>query len=125
LAPSFPPAAPIVLVVEDEPLLRMMAVDLVEDAGFDALEAADGDEAVRILETRDDIRVVFTDVHMPGKLDGVELAARVRDRWPPVGIIVTSGRMMKDEVALPSRGVFLAKPYSHRHVVQLLQQMTA
>lgn len=80
-----------VLIVEDEPLLRLMAIDVVEDAGFDAVEASDADEAIRILESRTDITIVFTDIDMPGSMDGLRLAAAVRDRWPPIRIIVTSG----------------------------------
>jgi CheY-like chemotaxis protein len=85
-------ATPAILVVEDEPLLRLMAVDIVEDAGFEALSAATADEALAILETRADVRLVFTDVQMPGSMDGLRLAHAVRDRWPPVELIVTSGR---------------------------------
>ena len=86
------PTGPLVLVVEDEPLLRLAAVEMVEDAGYVAVEAADAFEAVRILESRDDIRIVFTDIDMPGGMSGVTLAAAIRDRWPPIDIIMTSGR---------------------------------
>lgn len=80
----------VVLVVEDEPILRMTAVDMVEDAGFEAVEAADATEAIRILERRLDIRIVFTDIDMPRGIDGMKLAALIRDRWPPIEIILTS-----------------------------------
>jgi CheY-like chemotaxis protein len=73
-----------VLVVEDEALLRLMAVTVVEDAGFKPIEASNADEAVRILESRNDIRIVFTDINMPESMDGMKLAACIRDRWPPV-----------------------------------------
>lgn len=86
---------PIVLVVEDSAILRLMAVDIVEQAGFDAIEAGDADEAVRILESRNDIRIVFTDIDMPGSMDGMKLAACIRDRWPPVEIILTSGHLRR------------------------------
>ena len=82
---------PVVLIVEDEPLVRLGAVQAIEDAGFEVIEAANADEAIRILENRSDIRVVFTDIHMPGSIDGLKLAHAVRDRWPPIKIIVTSG----------------------------------
>ena len=87
-----PPTATAVLIVEDEPLVRFCAVQTVEEAGFAVIEAANADEAIAILESRRDIRVVFTDIHMPGSMDGLKLAHAVRDRWPPIKIIVTSGR---------------------------------
>lgn len=119
------PATQVVLVVEDEPLLRLMAVDLVEEAGFTAIEAANADEAVAILEQRQDIRIVFTDVDMPGSMDGLKLALAVRDRWPPIEIIVTSGHVRLTEVNLPVRTVFFPKPYDSRLVVDTMQRMGA
>lgn len=116
-------ARPAVLVVEDEPLLRMMAVDLVEDAGFEAIEAANADEAIKILECRSDIRVVFTDIDMPGSMDGLLLAAAVRDRWPPIEIILTSGHVHITEVEVPLGGVFFSKPYDHSALTRTLQAM--
>jgi CheY-like chemotaxis protein len=115
----------IVLVVEDEPLLRLMAVDLVEEAGFEAIEAADADEAVRILETRTDIRIVFTDIDMPGSMDGMMLAAAVRDRWPPIEIVIVSGHRRRDDIELPHRSVFFSKPYDPSVVTATLQRMAA
>lgn len=112
-----------VLVVEDEPLLRLMAMDLVEDAGFEAIEAADADEAVRILEARTDIRIVFTDIDMPGSMNGMKLAAAVRDRWPPIDIIIVSGHVRLSDVDLPDRSVFFSKPYDWRKVTATLHRM--
>src|SRR4029079_550967 len=80
-----------VLVVEDESLIRMDIVDCLEEAGFLIAEASNADEAINILQSRADIRLVFTDIHMPGSMDGLKLAAFVRKRWPPIKIIVTSG----------------------------------
>jgi CheY-like chemotaxis protein len=77
-------ALPVVLVVEDDPLLRMLAVEVVEEAGFIAIEARDADEAVILLESRTDIALLFTDINMPGSMDGLKLAHAVRDRWPPI-----------------------------------------
>lgn len=111
-----------VLVVEDEPLLRMMAVDLVEDAGFEAVEASNADEAVLILEQRGDIRIVFTDIDMPGSMDGLKLAAAIRDRWPPIEIIITSGHIRANEVVLPPRSVFFSKPYDHQKVTAKIRE---
>jgi CheY-like chemotaxis protein len=113
----------VVLVVEDEPLLRMMAVDLVEDAGFQAVEAADAAQAIAILETRPDIRIVFSDIDMPSGMDGMRLAAAIRDRWPPIQIVLTSGYFSEDEVRMPARCVFFPKPYVPEKVVQALWQM--
>jgi CheY-like chemotaxis protein len=96
---------------------------VAEDAGFEAIEAADADEAVRILESRDDIRLVFTDIDMPGSMDGMKLAATVRDRWPPVEIILTSGHIAAQNVTLPERGVFFPKPYDAREVSQAMRRM--
>jgi DNA-binding NtrC family response regulator len=113
----------VVLVVEDEVVLRLMAVAVVESAGFEAIEASNADEAIRILESRDDIRIVFTDIDMPGSMDGMKLAACVRDRWPPVEIIVTSGHIAPENVTLPERGVFFPKPYDPWEVSQTMRRM--
>ncbi|OJY02453.1 MAG: hypothetical protein BGP04_13185 [Rhizobiales bacterium 62-17] len=113
---------PVVLVVEDEPLQRMMAVDMVEDAGFVATEAADAREAERILESRRDIRLVFTDVDMPNGMDGMQLASRIRDRWPSVHIILTSGHVMRRDVLLPSGAVFFPKPYRPAEVIAQIRR---
>lgn len=111
MAPGTQRKTPAVLIVEDEPLVRLSAVETVESAGFEVIEAANADEAIRILESRSDIRVVFTDLHMPGSMDGLKLAHAVRNRWPPIKIIVTSGRETLAEQDLPAGGRFFAKPY--------------
>src|SRR5437868_6533693 len=90
----------VILVVEDEFLIRMATADVIRDAGFEVLEAADADGAIAILESRGDIRVVFTDIHMPGSMDGAKLAQAVRQRWPPVRIIATSGRVSLGDLDL-------------------------
>lgn len=123
MAQARPHAKTIVLVVEDEPLLRMLAVDVVEDAGFEAIEAANADLALTILESRPDIRIVFTDIEMPGGLNGITFAALVRDRWPPIDIIMTSGYVLAQDVVLPDRAVFFEKPYNPAKVTQVLQTM--
>jgi CheY-like chemotaxis protein len=117
------PARQVVLVVEDEPLIRMMAVDLVENAGFLALEAGNADEAVAILESRNDIRIVFTDIDMPGSMDGMKLAAAVRDRWPPIAIIVTSGYLGEKEALLAAGRLLLSKPEDNQKVTATLHRM--
>src|SRR5258707_15153422 len=80
---------PVVLIVEDEFLLRMDAVDMIAAAGFEVGEAANADDAIEILESRRDITVVFTDIQMPGSMDGLKLAHAVRGRWPPIKIVAT------------------------------------
>jgi DNA-binding NtrC family response regulator len=112
-----------VLVVEDEEILRKLATEFVEDAGFEAIEAEAADEAVQILERRTDIRIVFTDINMPGRLDGIQLAASIRDRWPPIEIILNSGQDTPKSHELPSRAVFLPKPYQFTKVVEVLHEM--
>ena len=113
------------LVVEDDPLLRIAAVDLVEDAGFEAVEATDATQAVRILEERTDIRIVFSDIDMPRGLDGMRLAALIRRRWPPIELILTSGKLHPRPEEMPERGVFLSKPYREQDVVAELWRMSA
>jgi len=115
---------PVVLIVEDEFLLRMDAADMIAAAGFEAVEAANADEAIEILEARRDITVVFTDIQMPGSMDGLKLARAVRGRWPPIKIIATSGRLNVGEMDLPEGGRFLPKPYSHAEVARLLRELT-
>jgi CheY-like chemotaxis protein len=117
---------PVVLVVEDEPLMLMDAVDLVTEAGFEAIGTKNADDAIRILESRDDIRIVFTDVNMPGSMDGIKLAHAVRHRWPPIEIIVTSGLTLANvEELLPERGVFFPKPYTPAQVASALHRLAA
>lgn len=119
-------AAVVVLVVEDEPLQRMMAIDMVEEAGFTAMEAVNASEAERILENCSDIRLVFSDIDMPRGIDGMQLAARIRDRWPPIHIILTSGHVMRRDVVMPSGAIFFPKPYRPAEVVaQIRRFMTA
>jgi len=114
-----------VLVVEDEPLVRMLAVDVVEDAGFEAIEATNADEALDILEKNDHIRILFTDIDMPGSMDGLRLATAVRDRWPPVHIIVASGKQRPAATELPDGGVFFSKPYDVARLARTMQGMLA
>lgn len=115
---------PVLLIVEDEPLLRMMAVDLAEEAGFEVVEAANATVAVAILERRSDIRLVFTDIDMPGGMDGMRLAACIRDRWPPIEIILTSGQARPSPSEMPERSVFFPKPYRHEQLVRKMRELT-
>ena len=110
----------VVLIVEDEMLLRMRAVDMVEDAGFTSVEAVDADEAIAILEARSDIHLVFTDVSMPGSMDGIKLSHYIRNRWPPVKLIVASGKAIIDESHLPVGARFFTKPYSDSTILDAM-----
>jgi two-component system, response regulator PdtaR len=112
---------PLVLVVEDEPLLLMNAVSLLEEAGFDTLEAGSADEAIALLETRSDIRIVFTDINLPGSMDGLRLAHAIRHRWPPIELLLTSGHTRVGDEDMPDRGLFLGKPYDGGELVQILR----
>jgi two-component system, response regulator PdtaR len=113
----------VVLVVEDEPLLRMMAVEVVEEAGFVALQAKDADEAVVLLESRSDISLLFTDIDMPGSMDGLKLAHAVRGRWPPIKILLVSGQVRLEPSALPSSSRFVGKPYRAAAMVEELRSL--
>ncbi len=102
----------------------MHAASIIEDAGFATLEAACADEAISLLEKNPLIRVVFTDIDMPGSMDGLRLAAAVRDRWPPVELILTSGQVKVSEADLPARGHFFSKPYDAGQLVSTLKSFT-
>src|SRR5437879_8595235 len=92
----------VVLIVEDEMMLRMRAVDMVEDAGYTPIEAVDADEAVAILESRSEIALIFSDIQMPGSMDGLKLAHTVHERWPPIKIILVSGQLKPATIDIPT-----------------------
>ncbi|MBO9379103.1 response regulator [Sphingomonas histidinilytica] len=100
-----------VLVVEDELFVRMIAVDAIEDAGYATIEAQDADQALILLEVHDEIDLVFTDIKMPGTIDGLGLALRVRERWPGLPLILTSGHLRQEDATVPASVPFLQKPY--------------
>ena len=114
---------PVVLVVEDEALIRLSAVQIAEEAGYEALEARDADEAIKLLEARSDIRLVFTDVHMPGTMDGLKLARYIRERWPPVHLLVASGVAIISERELPSGVSFFRKPYTEHRIMGEMKRL--
>jgi CheY-like chemotaxis protein len=113
----------VVLIVEDEMVLRMRAVDMVEDAGYTPLEALDAAEAVAILESRSDIALICTDIQMPGQMDGVRLAHAVHERWPTIGIIVVSGQLKLQNLDLPPRSRFLGKPLNAGEMIAEMRDM--
>ena len=124
--PFIEPYSPIfVLVVEDEGLMRLHAMQLVEEAGYEPVEARNADEAIAILEARKDIRIVFTDIDMPGSMDGLKLARAIRRRWPPIELILTSGHFDVEDKDLPERGRFFAKPYNDNDVISAMQEFVA
>ena len=114
---------PVILVVEDEAVVRLMAIIVAEESGFEALSAATADEAIKILESRSDIRLVFTDVNMPGSMNGLRLADAVRGRWPPIELLVTSAVGNITAKDLPQRGRFLPKPYDVAKLSEAFQEM--
>jgi two-component sensor histidine kinase/ActR/RegA family two-component response regulator len=116
-------AATNVLVVEDEMVLRMRAVDIVEDAGFTAIEANSADEALSILESRSDISLLFSDIQMPGSMDGLKLAHAVHDRWPSIKIILVSGQVKLADEDKPTNSRFFGKPLEVKQMIAELQEM--
>jgi two-component sensor histidine kinase/DNA-binding response OmpR family regulator len=117
------PKVPKVLIVEDEMMLRMRAVDIVEDAGFFPVQAVNADQALSILESRSDISLLFTDIQMPGSMDGLKLAHAVHDRWPAIKIILVSGQMNPSDAERPAESRFFGKPLSDDQMIGELQAM--
>jgi two-component system, response regulator PdtaR len=113
----------LVLVVEDEILVRMNSVDMIRDLGFEVIEAVDAHEAVMLLESIPGIEVAFTDIQMPGSMDGLLLAAVVRDRWPPVALLITSGRERPSAADIPTGARFIPKPYSRYELGEQLHAL--
>jgi two-component sensor histidine kinase len=117
------PEVPQVLIVEDEMMLRMRAVDIVEDAGFSPVQAVNADQALSILESRSDISLLFTDIQMPGSMDGLKLAHAVHDRWPAIKIILVSGQVNPSDAERPAESRFFGKPLSDGQMIAELQAM--
>ena len=112
-----------VLIVEDEPLIRMDVAEQLMDDGFQVFEAANADEAIALLETHPSIRILFTDIDMPGSMDGLRLASAVRDRWPPIKIVVTSGHRKVEITDIPDGSMFYAKPYRHDMIISAFREL--
>jgi CheY-like chemotaxis protein len=104
-------------VVEDDEFLRLHAANLLEEHGYKVIETASADDALRVLESRDDVRLVFTDIQMPGTLDGMELAREVHARWPRVLLVITSGQKRPTSAEIPDDGRFVAKPYRAKELL--------
>lgn len=106
-------ASVVVMLIEDEPLVRMYAADVLkDDGGYRVIEAANADEALTLLRVRHDVRVLCTDIDMPGSMDGIALARVVAERWPRMSLVATSGRQRPNGDELPARALFLPKPYT-------------
>jgi DNA-binding NtrC family response regulator len=119
------PLRPVVLLVEDELFVRMATANALEDAGFEVIETAHAQAALEFLQRRDDVRVLFTDVKMPGPMDGLQLAEIVRRRWPHILVAITSGHLEAASAVLPDQAVFIAKPYGEQAPVNLIQTLLA
>lgn len=118
-----PDLHPLVLLVEDEALIRFNGVDILEDAGYSVIEAASADEAIALLERAPEVKLVFSDVDMPGSMDGLALVELVHSRWPGVRLLLTSGHRQFADRDLPDDGRFLAKPYSSQCVVDHIRDL--
>lgn len=115
----------VVLVVDDEPLIRMTAADMLADAGWPAIEAADADEALALLDAHPEVTVLFTDINMPGSMDGLDLARRVHELRPDMHLVITSGKMRPGRAELPGDGRFIGKPYHERQFIALIEAVSA
>ncbi len=111
----------IILVVEDDPLLSLDISDALEGESYDVIAVANADEAIKVLESRNDIPTIFTDIDLPGSMDGLKLAAAVRDRWPPVHIIVTTGMRAPHRDQMPANSMFIAKPYRSAEIIEAVR----
>ncbi len=114
-----------VLVVEDEPLLRMDAVDMIEDAGFKTYQAGSADEALEVIRNSDDIGILFTDIDMPGSMDGLSLASCVHSDWPTISILIASGVVGVTDEKMPKGSKFYAKPYATSQIVRDMESISA
>jgi len=117
--------SPAILIVEDNLVIRMDLVDQAERDGFTVFEAGTADQAIAILEAQPAIRLVFTDIEMPGSMDGLKLVAYVRRRWPPIKLMVASGKVQCRDADLPEGGLFFPKPYHPAQVSKAMHSLLA
>ena len=124
--PSNFSGAPVIIVAEDEPLIRMMISEILSDEGFEILEARHAEEALAILRDRaNDVAMLFTDIQMPGEMDGLELVRRARGQWPWIALLVTSGKARPMARDMPDGSRFISKPYDPDHVVRQVRELVA
>jgi two-component system, response regulator PdtaR len=114
----------VILIVEDDGLINLMVSDDLQRAGYHVLSVYSADEAITVLESRNDIWLIFTDIDLPGSMDGLGLAATVDDRWPPVHIIITTGQMRPSDDLMPKGSAFLAKPYPAGELLHTIQSFS-
>jgi two-component system, response regulator PdtaR len=114
-----------ILVVEDEVLIRMATVGIVEDAGYSVVEAANADEAIIMLERCPEIATVLTDINMPGTMDGLELSHVIRNRWPLIALVITSGAFIAKTAQMPAGTQFISKPYTPSQITAALRSCVA
>lgn len=115
---------PVILVVEDEAIVRLLAVEAIEEAGYTAVQAEDAEDALRLLDARE-IDAIFSDIRMPGPLDGLALAAHVRARCPDMPILLTSGHRQEDCASATAGVLFLQKPYRAPMLIGTLSALLA
>jgi DNA-binding response OmpR family regulator len=114
---------PMIVLVEEETTVRQAIARHLQDAGFAVVEATDSDMAMTILEQRPDVQGLVTDAHVPGKIDGFELAGLVRKRWPTVAVVMMSGHSDPSSGPVPEGGEFIAKPYLLSHLAPALDRL--
>jgi len=114
-----------VLVVEDDVLMRMHGIDILEDAGFHVLEATNADDALVILNEGTQVHMLFSDIEMPGSMDGIGLAQAVHERWPLIHVLLTSSHHRLHNVSVPGTGQFVRKPWTSQALVGQVQEMIA
>jgi DNA-binding NtrC family response regulator len=118
-----PEDRPVVLLVEDEKLLRWNATNILEDEGFKVIEAENAEAALQVMRSRSDVRLLFTDIQMPGSLDGMDLARKVHEQWPKVKLLITSGNLKPSRAQIPDDGHFIGKPYDGDQVTAEVGQL--
>lgn len=111
-------APPVVLVVEDDAILRFDATDFLEESGFSVVEAATAADAIKVLESRPEVRLVFTDIEMPGRIKGMDLARLVHEYWPHIRLVITSAGPRPPQAQIPDDGRFIAKPYTPDQITE-------
>jgi CheY-like chemotaxis protein len=116
-------SGPTILIVEDEILIGQYLGDVLRDAGYEVIAAFNADKAIEILESRSDVRLIITDINMPGSMDGLRLAAAIRDKWPPIKIIIATGKERPTGDQMPDGSLFLSKPYDPKAVISAVQRL--
>jgi CheY-like chemotaxis protein len=111
---------PTVLIVEDEPIVRMYEAEIAEGAGFITLQASNADDALEKLSRPEAVQILLTDVNMPGGVDGLTLASMVRERWPQIKVVVVSAYVDSAKPEFPSGIAYLHKPFTHEELIDAL-----